>query len=79
MRIAFFALTGVGNEALKALISYGIKPQILITRTEPKPYPYYDEINIVELAKHHQIPTFYEEMGETEVLKNYYDVILVCT
>jgi methionyl-tRNA formyltransferase len=59
-KIALFALTGMGNEILDALISSGNSPKVLITREENSVYPYYDEVNIDHLAKRSGIPVEYD-------------------
>ncbi len=56
MQLILFALTGVGNVVLRALLDSGIRPDVLVTRNEKGPYPYDQVPFIGELALAEQIP-----------------------
>lgn len=64
MRIALFALTGFGNVVLPALCLAGRKPQILITRTETGPFPYYPIPHVSEVAAKYAVPCAVDGGGE---------------
>jgi methionyl-tRNA formyltransferase len=63
-RIALFGLTGFGNAVLRALLSMDMKPELLVTRREAGPYPYYTEIALDEEADRHGIRVAYGSEGE---------------
>jgi len=48
IRIALFALTGLGNSVLKALCEHGIRPTLVISRQEDGPYPHFPVRHIAE-------------------------------
>jgi methionyl-tRNA formyltransferase len=78
-RIALFALTGVGNVVLTALCAAGLKPQVLVTRKEAGPYPYYDEQPLCELAQHLRVPWLADVEGEYRVAADGADILLCAT
>ena len=77
--MALFALTGLGNAVLRHLLSKGIVPKILVTRNEPRPFPYYDEIDLSVEATANKIPVMYGLEGEKFVENSALDVIFVAS
>jgi methionyl-tRNA formyltransferase len=77
MKIAHFALTGYGNHVLTALSEAGRRPQVIVTRSEPGPFPYYPCVNIGVAASEHGIPVMIGEDGERFVADRDWDLILV--
>lgn len=78
-RIALFALTGFGNTVLPALCAAGLKPELLVTRPEPGPYPYYREEPLVELAGRLHVAHAFGAEGERKVEADPPDIILCAT
>ena len=78
-RIALFALTGFGNTVLSSLCAEGLKPQLLITRAESGPFPYYDESPLIELAQRLHVPYLYGAEGEEKVAAEPPDIALCAT
>ena len=78
-RITLFALTGFGNPVLSALCANGLKPNLLVTRAEPGPFPYYDEVPLVELAAELSVSCLMDAEGEQRVLADPPDVLLCAT
>jgi len=60
VKVNLLALTGFGNQALKALLKHKKKVHVLglYTREENGKFPYYDEEDIKELAGRHNIKTY---------------------
>ena len=79
MRIVLFALTGIGNDVLRALASINKKPILVITRKEEGPFPYYGIRQILDEANFLDVPVMYGEDGENEVLKLSPDMIIAAT
>lgn len=79
LRIALFALTGMGNAVLRAVRAAGHEVVGLATRAEPGPYPYYPERNLATEAKGLGIPTWEGEGAETHLASCQPDVALVAT
>lgn len=81
MKVVLFALTGFGNEAIKALVKNGHQISLLVTREEIGRFPYYKEENIVELAKRLGISyTFARPQETAEKIKEIApELILVAT
>lgn len=78
-RIALFALTGFGNPVLSALCANDLKPNLLVTRMESGPFPYYDEVPLIELAAELGVPCEMDVEGEQRVLADPPDVLLCAT
>ena len=78
-RIALFALTGFGNTVLTSLCAEGLKPQLLITRAETGPFPYYDESPLTELAQALHVPYLYGAEGEEKVAAEPPNIALCAT
>jgi methionyl-tRNA formyltransferase len=79
MKIAFFALTGMGNTVLRSLVEIGRAPILVVTRQETGTYPYYDEIQVSEEANKLGIPVMIGEAGENETIRLKPDLILCST
>ena len=79
MRIALFALTGLGNEVLRCLVKETYIPTVLVTRKEKGDYPYYKEKNIAEEARALGIEVAFGKEGENIVRKDHFDVLIICT
>ncbi|MGD0720824.1 MAG: formyltransferase family protein [Roseiarcus sp.] len=79
MRIALFALTGVGNAVLTALCAAGCRPGFVVTREEPHSYPYYQERSFEELASELEIECLRDAEGERRVVEERPDVLFVAT
>src|SRR4051812_37075051 len=77
MKIAHFALTGFGNHVLDALSAAGHTPAVIVTRSEPGPFPYYDCPNIGVAAAAHGVPLMIGAEGEAFVGARDWDLILV--
>jgi UDP-4-amino-4-deoxy-L-arabinose formyltransferase / UDP-glucuronic acid dehydrogenase (UDP-4-keto-hexauronic acid decarboxylating) len=78
-RIALFALTGFGNTVLPALCAAGLKPELLVTRAEEGPFPYYDEEPLTAVAKRMAVPCFFGAEGEEKVAASPPDFVLCAT
>lgn len=79
MNIVLFALTGIGNSVLRALVEIGRRPVLVVTRKENGAYPYYDEAQLALEASKLEIPVLFGEDGERETAKRRPDVILSAT
>lgn len=79
LRIALFALTGMGNAVLRAVRAAGHDVVGLATRAEPGPYPYYPEQDLVSEAKALGIPIWEGEGAEAHLAACRPDVVLVAT
>jgi len=79
MRIALFALTGVGNPVIEALCQAGLAPELVVTREEAGPYPHYPCENIGETARRYSIPLHIGLEGENMVSVGSWDLILAAT
>jgi methionyl-tRNA formyltransferase len=77
MRIAHFALTGFGNPVLNALSDAGHTPAVIVTRSEPGPFPYYPCDNIGIAASKYGVPVMMGEDGERFVQDRNWDLIVV--
>lgn len=77
MRISLFSLTGFANEIIPALVRYGVKPSILITREEPGPYPYYEIPHALAVAGKFSIPASVDPADEKCSFGS--DLLLVAT
>lgn len=77
--IALFALTGFGNPVLRAMLSIGFKPALLVTRRERGAHPYYTEIDLAREASRAGVPIAYDDTSEAAVAKLKPDLILVAT
>lgn len=78
-RIVLFALTGMGNCVLQALVQHQCPPLLVVTRDEAGIYPYYPVENIAEEARHYGISVEYGETGEHLALNMNVDLALVAT
>jgi methionyl-tRNA formyltransferase len=78
-RIALFALTGFGNTVLPALCATGLKPELLVTRAEAGPYPYYEEEPLTAVAERLGVPYLFGAEGEENVAANPPDIVLCAT
>jgi methionyl-tRNA formyltransferase/MoaA/NifB/PqqE/SkfB family radical SAM enzyme len=58
MKVVLYALTGFGNEALRALLGAGCEVGAVVTRREEGPHPYYSERNLADEAREAGIATF---------------------
>jgi methionyl-tRNA formyltransferase len=79
MRIALFALTGLGNSVLTALCEHGIRPTLVISRQEDGPYPHFPVRHIAEDARSMGCPCLFGVEGEQALLREPVDLILVAT
>lgn len=78
-RIVLFALTGFGNAVLPALCAEGLKPELLVTRAETGPYPYYDEKSLTDVADRLHVPYLFGAEGEQKVVADLPDIVLCAT
>jgi len=79
MRIALFALTGMGNDVVRSLVENATPPHVVVTRQEPGPYPHYPCEQITALGARHDVPVLFPEEGEPFVAARHWDLILVAT
>jgi methionyl-tRNA formyltransferase len=79
IRLALFALTGVGNVVLERLVSSGLEPDLLVTRTESGVYPYGKLPFIGEAADQLGIPWCPDSKGEQSVRATGAELLLVAT
>lgn len=79
MNIVLFALTGIGNAVLHALMETGHTPTLIVSRQETGVYPYYDEVQISKETRKLGIPLLIGEAGEAETVRLKPDVIFSAT
>lgn len=79
MQLVLFALTGIGNSVLRALVESGRRPVLLGTREERGPFPYYAEEQIALTADRLGIPVLIGADAERETLRLKPDTIFAAT
>ncbi len=63
MKIALFALTGIGNKVLDHLVANDLAPTLVVTRKEAGPYPYADIPFLGDAAEKYCIPWYEHAEG----------------
>lgn len=85
LRIILFAFTGLGNPVLRSLFKLRyVKVISVFTKKYSAPYPYYNEIQIDEFCKSHDIKCFTDKMVNSNETISYLknekpDLIIVCS
>jgi len=75
VKIAVFAITGLGNSTLETLINLGHKPAIVVTRKELRPDPYLNKENLELFCLKNNIPV----KINLQQLDEAYDLCIVAT
>jgi methionyl-tRNA formyltransferase len=80
LRLALFALTGLGNAVLEELIRAGSPPSLLVTRAERMRYPYDKSVPFIgDVAAEAGIACVMDVEGERIVADRGTDLLLVAT
>lgn len=79
LKLALFALTGMGNTVLRALCHAGHVPVLLVTRREEGPFPYYQERPVADEAAALGIPCLFGAEGENRFAEVGADVLMAAT
>src|SRR4051812_15129291 len=79
MKIALFALTGLGNSILRSLATNKIEVAIVVTRKEKGAFPYYEEISITAEAQSLGIPVAFDLPSGAWLKENHVNCILTAT
>jgi methionyl-tRNA formyltransferase len=80
LRLALFALTGLGNGVLEELIKAGYPPSLVITRAERMRYPYDESVPFIgDVAAQAAIPCLIDIEGERMVVDRGADLLLAAT
>lgn len=79
IQFVLFALTGLGNIVLERLIKSGHAPDLVVTRSERKPYPYEPIPFIGEVAAGAGITCMIDVDGELQVVERGAEILLLAT
>jgi methionyl-tRNA formyltransferase len=80
LRLALFALTGLGNAVLEELIKAGYPPDLVVTRAERMRYPYDESVPFIgDAAAQAGIPCVMDVEGERIVAERGTELLLVAT
>ncbi len=79
LRIGLCALTGFGNVIANSLVAMGQRLDLIVTRHEQNPFPYYPEVNLEAEAARLGIPCFIGAEGEARIASAELDLLLVAT
>lgn len=78
-RICLFALTGMGNAVVRALVAARMPPALVVTRPERDAFPHYDEGQLVQELDALGIPFGFEAKGEGLAREQNFDLVLAAT
>jgi methionyl-tRNA formyltransferase len=79
LKLALFALTGIGNVVLERLVAEGLAPDLVVTRAEPRPYPYEPLPFIGDNASGANVAWTTDTIGERDVTERGAELLLLAT
>jgi len=77
--IALFALTGMGNSALRSLVDAKLPVKLLVTREEKGAFPYYACDPVMDLATQLNVPIQFELPSPEALRKQGIDTLICAT